>query len=151
MALNRKITILIGVKLLKFLYQKQQADNERKVANELSELNSIKDHILANVSHELRTPLNGIIGLSESLKSNPENITREESQESLKAICQCGNQLEFIVNELLDFSQLQNKELILERKLFNIVSLANHISGMLQSKTNEHKLLIEIDFHGRCT
>ena len=70
----------------KLIQQQKAAAQERKIANELRELHTLKDEFLANTSHELRTPLNGVIGLSETLIIDPLFEQSNEAKESLEAI-----------------------------------------------------------------
>ncbi len=124
----------------KLAYQQKETLNERKTANELRELNRLKDQFLANTSHELRTPLNGIIGLSELLQQSPEQITKDESKEYLDAIKESGHQLKRIIDDLLDFSRLQKKQFILERTSFDILPLAKKVLQQFESSTSDKNL-----------
>jgi signal transduction histidine kinase len=74
-----------------------------------------KSRFLANVSHELRTPLNAIVGFSElSLRAFKEH--QPIPQGYLEDILEAGRRLASLVNDILDFSQLdgRKRQLILE-------------------------------------
>jgi len=43
----------------------------RSALDQLHDVNSIRDHMLAQVSHDLRTPLNAILGLAEFMQKEP--------------------------------------------------------------------------------
>lgn len=131
----------------KLQMQKALAENEKKISQELRSLNTLKDQFLANTSHELRTPLNGIIGLSEMLQMEPENISIEESQKSLAAIQKCGVQLSSLVNDLLDFSQFHSKRIRLNRTVFSVRPLFEEIVHLLKPMLFEQPLEIEIDIN----
>lgn len=70
---------------------------------EAAENARIRDDFLARISHELRTPLNVIMGMTELLAD-----TRLDMSQSsyLSMISQASIQLQRLVNEVLDFSQL---------------------------------------------
>lgn len=68
--------------------------------------NRAKSHFLANVSHELRTPMNGILGLSDMLQLS-ELPSREK--EFVRLINDSGRQLLVIINDLIDFSDLDGQ------------------------------------------
>ena len=68
--------------------------------------NRAKGYFLANVSHELRTPMNGILGLSDMLQLS-ELPTRE--REFARLIHDAGRQLLVIINDLIDFSDLDGQ------------------------------------------
>ncbi|MGX5200388.1 ATP-binding protein [Aliikangiella sp. IMCC44632] len=120
----------------KLIQQQKAAAQERKIANELRELHTLKDEFLANTSHELRTPLNGVIGLSETLIIDPLFEQSNEAKESLEAIYNCGKQLKTLVDDLLDFSQLQNKRLMLKPEAFNISHLIEQVILLLQPQAS---------------
>ncbi len=144
LALGAIIIYFIKNQQNKLISQIQQAQKEKQIADELRKLNTMKDQFLANTSHELRTPLNGIIGLSEMLLIDPKDIPVEELQESLDTIHNCGNQLKLLVNDLLDFAQLQNKALKLKFDYFDITRLVNDSVKLLQPLAFEHQLRIKI-------
>src|SRR3546814_15640405 len=43
----------------------------RAALAQLHDINSIRDHMLAQVSHDLRTPLNAILGMSDFMQREP--------------------------------------------------------------------------------
>ncbi len=69
--------------------------------------NRAKGHFLANVSHELRTPMNSILGLSDMLQLS-ELPSREK--EFARLINDSGRQLLVIINDLIDFSDLDGQK-----------------------------------------
>jgi len=69
--------------------------------------NRAKGYFLANVSHELRTPMNSILGLSDMLQLS-ELPGREK--EFARLINDSGRQLLVIINDLIDFSDLDSKK-----------------------------------------
>jgi two-component system sensor histidine kinase ChiS len=75
---------------------------------ELQRLDKLKDEFLANTSHELRTPLNGIIGLAESLIDGVSGPLTRQTKGNLAMIVASGRRLSSLVDDILDFSQLQH-------------------------------------------
>lgn len=107
----------IGLALLVRAYihaQKTKIAQERAVNERLRELDKMKDDFLANTSHELRTPLNGIIGLAESLLDGAAGDLSTQMQLNLRMIAGSGRRLAQLVNDILDFAQLKNRNLHLE-------------------------------------
>ncbi len=85
-------------------------DNLTAIA-ELRRADKLKDDFLANTSHELRTPLHGIVGLSETLLAGAEGHLSSKIKENLNLISASGRRLTHLVNDLLDFSQIKQREL----------------------------------------
>ncbi|MDB9526208.1 response regulator [Oscillatoria sp. CS-180] len=75
---------------------------------ELKRIDKLKDEFLANTSHELRTPLNGIIGLAESLIDGVSGPLPRQTKSNLAMIVASGRRLSALVDDILDFSQLQH-------------------------------------------
>lgn len=82
----------------------------------LMSLDKLKDEFLANTSHELRTPLNGIIGIAVSLKDGAAGPLNDQVNKNLSLIISSGKRLFNLVNDILDFSRLKNKDIVLALK-----------------------------------
>jgi PAS domain S-box-containing protein len=86
-----------------------------------------KSEFLANMSHELRTPMNGILGLAEILQGG--ELT-EDVRECVDAIHSSGMNLLSIVNDILDLSKIEAKELEIEKYPFKIKDTLKNIKDV---------------------
>ena len=93
--------------------------------------NTAKSNFLATMSHEIRTPINGVIG-AVSLMSEGE--LNEEQMSYAKAIQVSGENLLYIVNDILDLSKIEAGEISLENHQFD---LRNCIENSLDVFTSE--------------
>lgn len=75
-----------------------------------------KDEFIASVGHELRTPMNAILGLNGILRT--ELAANKEDVEIVDHIRRSTEQLLQVVNDILDFSQLQAGRLTLHEEEF---------------------------------
>ena len=108
---------------------------ERKIKeSELKKAHLVKNEFLANVSHEIRTPLNSVIGFSELLSTM---ITGKEEASYLKAIQVAGNNLLFLINDILDLSKMEADKLELNRVIVDINVLFNDIYQLFESRIKE--------------
>jgi PAS domain S-box-containing protein len=82
--------------------------------------NRAKSDFLAVMSHELRTPLNGVLGFAELLSETQLN---EEQKDYARTISQSGNHLLDVVNDILDFSSIEEGRLILETAPLTLAEL----------------------------
>ena len=85
-----------------------------------------KDEFIASVGHELRTPMNAILGLNGILRS--ELAAKPEDAAVVDHIRRSTEQLLQVVNDILDFSQLQAGRLVLHEEEF---ALRETLDGVL--------------------
>ncbi len=83
---------------------------DRKQAAEESD--RLKAAFLANISHEIRTPMNGILGFSELFKEP--DLTGEEKEEYIDLIHQSGLRMLNLINDLMDISKIDAREVKLQ-------------------------------------
>lgn len=113
------------VQRLKLSFQAEKLQQERIIVRRLTQIDKLKDEFLANTSHELRTPLNGIIGLAESLRDGVAGDVSPKMKYHLSLIADSGKRLASLVNDILDFSQLKNKGLTLNKKAVDVQVLVD--------------------------
>ncbi len=121
----------------------RQADESRR---EAEKANAAKTIFLANMSHEIRTPMNGVLGMLELLHATELNT---EQQELLNAVQQSGENLLFIINDILDFTKTESEKITLESVPFHIRTSVENIlvlfTGNALSKQLELNYVIEPD------
>jgi signal transduction histidine kinase/ActR/RegA family two-component response regulator len=66
--------------------------------------NSAKSDFIARVSHDIRNPLNGIVGISMALHDTELKSRQRELVQALEA---CARQLNSLIDDVLDFSQIE--------------------------------------------
>jgi len=91
--------------------------NERRTVSELESALKAKDIFMARVSHELRTPLHGIIGIIDLLK---ETEMDEQQLEFVHTINSCGENLDRIIDDILDYSALEGGRFNLQEDSLNL-------------------------------
>ena len=84
------------------------------MANEISTSEYLKNEFISSVSHELRTPLTAIRGWSETILNTKEK-NEEIFNKGIAVISKEVVRLAEMVEELLDFSKIQNGHLILKK------------------------------------
>lgn len=99
-----------------------EKDRAKQQISVLSELNNLKNEFISNVSHELRTPLASIIGFSESILEDPE-LTIERAKEFNDIILVESKRLAKLINDVLDFSELENEKQHLEKNSTDIIGI----------------------------
>ena len=82
---------------------------------------------LATVSHELKTPLGFIKGYTTTLLRKDAEWSKKEQRDLLKIVDEEADNLENLVNNLLDSSQLESGTLALDITKVDLAELANEI------------------------
>ncbi len=103
-----------------------------------------KSEFLANMSHELRTPMNGILGLTEILQGG--ELT-EDVRECVDAIHSSGMSLLSIVNDILDLSKIEAKELEIEKYPFKIKDTLKNIKDVTSLSAARKNLNYDINLN----
>lgn len=118
--------------ILLFLLVRKEIRKESKIEEELSkakikaeESDLLKSAFLSNMSHEIRTPLNGILGFGELLLDD--SYGNEDKMIFAQNLAKNGNDLLKLINDILEISKIQEHQLEITRKKFNLNNLFNVI------------------------
>lgn len=123
----------------------QQVDVLRKNRKELIELSKSKDDFLANVSHELRTPLNSINIISSVMKENKDLNLSEKDIKNLQIINNCGKDLMYLVNDILDISKIEAGEIILSPINITADDMVREVLSMFENLSEQKNTFKYID------
>jgi signal transduction histidine kinase/AmiR/NasT family two-component response regulator len=102
-----------------------------------------KDEFIASVGHELRTPMNAILGLNGILRT--ELSDRPEDTEVVDHIRRSTEQLLHVVNDILDFSQLQAGLLTLRHDDFALAEVVQAVMAIYRPKAQAKGLQLHAD------
>ncbi len=125
---------------------RKKTEHELLMAKERAEEASrAKSEFLALMSHELKTPLTAIKGYSALLKDKTlEKLVETQQIAGVAAEIQVNsNHLEQMVNDLLEFSQLESGSLKYENEIFTLDEVLTYI----RSISNTHRKTIDCEFN----
>ncbi len=118
----------------------------RTMVRELTDLNHMKDNLLAVCSHDLRSPLNGILGFADLLLEK--EYLEPEDREGLDHIKTSGNILLGLINDILDLSKAKAETAELKMDPVNLAQvIKTSINSLKQMATAKGQ---EIQFENRC-
>ncbi len=115
-----------------------QKNSELQIAKHIAEeANKSKDRFLATLSHELRTPLNGILGISSLML---ERNLKDEDIHTVQMIKQSGENLFFLIQDLLDFTTIENNQISIKNSFFSLGDLMDNISIGIKDQVENKNL-----------
>lgn len=104
---------------------------------------STRNEFLSSVSHELRTPLTSIKGWTETIRGGDEKLS-EETELGLSIIHSETERMIGLVEQLLDYTKIEESRLVLYRQELDLVSLLRQVTLQLkQSLEDKGITLIE--------
>jgi len=116
-----------------------------KAKEEAEYHSAAKQRFLSNMSHELRTPLQSIIGYTEQLKKNLSIET-----EKINVIYQASEHLLQIVNEVLDYNQINSGKFHFQQEPVCFKTLVATVIAAMQQHADRKglKLVLDTQIHG---
>jgi signal transduction histidine kinase/ActR/RegA family two-component response regulator len=102
-----------------------------------------KDEFIASVGHELRTPMNAILGLNGILRAELE--AKAEDAAVVDHIRRSTEQLLQVVNDILDFSQLQAGRLTLHEEEFALRETLSGVIAAHEKKAHAKNITLSLE------
>lgn len=126
--------------------ERKKAEVEIIAAKEKAEESDrLKTAFLHNISHEIRTPMNAIIGFSTLL--NEIVLTEQERRQYIGIISQSGNQLLSIINDIVDISNIEAGQTIVNMKVTNLNSMLRSLNDQLSIKERPAEVSINLNIN----
>ena len=98
-------------------------DSQTNVAKGCPHLEHQK-RLMANISHEIRTPMAGVLGLIDlALDTSPNT----EQKQYLQSIKECTNSLLRVLNDVIDFSKVNDRKIVLDSIEFDLIELIGDV------------------------
>ncbi|WP_154139175.1 quorum-sensing autoinducer 2 sensor kinase/phosphatase LuxQ [Vibrio metoecus] len=120
-----------------------EAEKQSQVARrEAEESARVRAEFLAKMSHELRTPLNGVLGVSQLLKRT--SLT-DEQREHVAVLCSSGEHLLAVLNDILDFSRLEQGKFRIQKNEFPLQELVCAIDRIYRPLCNDKGLQLIVN------
>ena len=105
-----KITENHFVAIARDISRRKKMEIELMIAKEKAEENELlKSTFLANMSHEIRTPMNGILGFTELLRTP--GVSKDDKQKYLEIIDESGKRMLNIINDIVNISKIEARQL----------------------------------------
>ncbi len=104
-----------------------------------------KAQFLANMSHELRTPLTAIIGFSGLLSDH--KTLPEPARHWVSRVDEASKALLAIVNDVLDFSKIEDGAVELDLEPFDLRKLASDTAALVSDQAARKQVGLDLEIH----
>ena len=118
------------------------ADTINEMSAKISQTEKMQTEFISSVSHELRTPLTAITGWGETLLA-AEAIDPEETRRGMAIILREARRLTGMVEELLEFTRMQDGRFTLNMEMSDILSEFEDTFFMYGSRLRQEGIELE--------
>ncbi len=140
LALNIIINFILVIIFFYFVLRLLDAKEKKSKGAALA-----KARFMSNMSHELRTPLNAIIGTTHLLVQDHEGLKDSDHFKVLKSSSEHMLQL---VNEVLDFSKLDEGKLEFVQEPFDLTHILQEASDSFATVVSQKNIRLFLDIDG---
>lgn len=129
--------------------ERKRVEDAINAAKELAEdASRMKSNFLANMSHELRTPLSAIIGYSELLKEDAQNLKLDQFVSGLEIIHSAGDYLLTLINGILDLSKIEAGKMDVYLEDIDLAEMIYDVKNIVlpMIEKNNNQLVVECEF-----
>ncbi|MFD0936688.1 response regulator [Methylobacterium trifolii] len=129
--------------------ERKEAEIEVERARKAAEAaNLAKSQFIANMSHELRTPLSAVIGYSEMLGEELEDIGQSALLPDLRKIETAARHLLSLINDVLDISKIEAGHMVASGETFAVSGLIGDVSDATGSLVEKKRNRFVLDVPG---
>ncbi len=136
---------LVAGQIATAIQNARAAEEERKRAEALVEIDRAKTAFFSNVSHEFRTPLTLMLGPVEDLLAKSHTDLSPSAKGQLELVNRNGARLLRLVNTLLDFSRLEAGRIQANYQPTDLARFTQELASGFRSATEKAGLILELN------
>ncbi len=135
-----RIALAVVLTVLALLaWQERRLRKTREVAENANRAKSV---FLANMSHEIRTPMNGVLGIAELMQRTPLSA---EQRDYMETICQSGNALLELIDDILDLTKVEAGKMALRREPLDPARELREVVRLFRARITEKGLRLTVE------
>ena len=126
--------------------ERKTAELELEAARDAAEAaNRAKSVFLANMSHELRTPLSAVIGYSEMMEEEVEDLGETRLLTDLGKVKANARHLLSLINDVLDLSKIEANRMDTFAEEVDVAALCNEVAATVEALVKQKANRLELD------
>lgn len=143
---ERQILLFVSEQIASAIDKKRSSEALEKYSEELNQLNITKDKFFSIIAHDLKNPFITLLGFSDMLIHEYEELTEEEKLQYITEIRNSAKSSHELLENLLEWSRSQTGRLEYEPHQFDIYELVRRNFLLLNpmAKTKGIQLICEV-------
>ncbi|MBL7967022.1 MAG: CHASE domain-containing protein [Prolixibacteraceae bacterium] len=125
--LGTLISILLFVLTFSLINAKSKNHRIQHLNEELKRVNLSKDRFISVLAHDLKSPFNSLLGFSEVLSENINDLSKNEIEEFARNINTSAQGTYLLLEELLLWARVQTDHFPFTPKIINLFDICNQV------------------------
>ena len=146
---EKQILTYVSEQIASAIRKKMDEDELKRYSKELKELNASKDRFFSIIAHDLRSPFHGLLGLTNILNYDLNNLSAEEIKNYLKEVHVSTSNLYSLIENLLDWGRIQTGKLPFNPKAVNAYLVVDEVIEILSNSAKLKSISIKNDLTKR--
>ncbi len=139
--------IILGID--RDITERKQAEAEIKKTNkELIKLNTEKDKFFSIIAHDLRGPLGGLMGLTEVMADDSQNITPDQKKQLTLGLSRSARNIFNLLENLLEWSQMQSGYTEVRPQMLSLKKVLNESLKVVNDSAKNKAIEIAVEIAG---
>ena len=143
---EKDLLVFVSEQIANTIFKKQAEEQIIREKARAEESDRLKTALIANMNHDLRTPMTGILGFSSLLKKT---ITEPNAVMMIDTIIESGNKLMSTINSILQLSQLEASQKVLDIISGNLSKYAEMSLEQFEPKAKQKNLVVERNYQDK--
>jgi len=147
------LVLLFSVFLIRSVFKEiEQREHIKNLAKDLQEANEklkeldqMKSEFMSLATHQIRAPLTAIRGYSSMLLEGDFGALPAKAADSIEVITKSSQNLIDIVNDFLNISRIEQRRMVYEKSVFDLVKLVKEVADELRPNIKDAGLDLKIN------
>jgi signal transduction histidine kinase len=123
-----------------------QKEEIQLYAEQLNQANASKNKFFSIITHDIRAPFHSILGLTDILQQDYEELSNEEKKEMINMLNNSSNNIFRLLDNLLKWSQAQTGDIQFKPERIELKPIVEEIVGLMQQNALSKNITLSFHF-----